>query len=356
MRYATLWRALAVPFFGAALFEAGLAQYKQVNLVSDGFLPAVQHDSNLVNPWGMAWGPTGPIWVANNGTGTSTLYNGAGQPFPIASPLIVNVMGADSAPSGLVFNGTSGFPITDGTSTAPARFIFVTESGSIAGWNPAVGGGAMAVPATLADFIVAAEPPVFKGAALADTPAGPVLYATDFKNGRVDAFDGSFAFLGSFTDPNMPADFRPFGIKAMQGHVLVTYAMANAEGKDDVAGPGLGFVDVFTTRGVLVRRLVSHGKLNAPWGMAIAHRIGGQPLPAVEIVDLARPHLRARSPRPRSARRAARAGSHCPCRGTRDSSGTRRPPAASAPDATAPACTSSRRCRWRGRCRRRSSS
>src|SRR5437016_2686240 len=56
--------------------------YVQNNLVSDVSGMADTTDANLVNPWGLAFSPTGPFWVADNGTGVSTVYDTAGNPFP----------------------------------------------------------------------------------------------------------------------------------------------------------------------------------------------------------------------------------------------------------------------------------
>src|SRR5689334_9916667 len=114
------------------------AQYVQHNLVSNGYAPAAHTDANLQNPWGMAFSSTGPFWIANNGTSTSTLYNSSGTPFPVGNPLVVSVLPADSAPTGLVFNGGSGFLVHKNGVSKPALFIFVSESGNISGWNPQV--------------------------------------------------------------------------------------------------------------------------------------------------------------------------------------------------------------------------
>jgi uncharacterized protein (TIGR03118 family) len=113
--------------------SAAEAAYQQTNLVSDKPGIAANTDPNLVNPWGIASSPTSPFWVANNGTGVSNLYNGAGQPFPVGGPLVVTIPPAASKPTGLVFNGNANFEVGPG---APARFLFATETGTISGWNP----------------------------------------------------------------------------------------------------------------------------------------------------------------------------------------------------------------------------
>src|SRR6266404_1640840 len=116
--------------------------YTRVNLVSDIAGVARFTDSNLVNPWGLGFGPTSPFWVADNNAGVSTLYNGRGQAFPVASPLVVTIPTPTSAtggtPAGLVFNGTGQFAVSANSKSGPSFFLFVTEDGTILGWNPAV--------------------------------------------------------------------------------------------------------------------------------------------------------------------------------------------------------------------------
>src|SRR5262249_25152682 len=152
--------------------------------------------------------------------------------------------------------------------SGPALFIFAAEDGTISGWNPQV------------DFTTAvlkvdnsATGALYKGLALASNTAGNFLFATNFINGTVDAFDKNFAHAhlsASFREPNIPTGFAPFGIQGIGGRLYVTYAKQDEDRHDDVAGPGNGFVDVFDTNGQLVRRFASNGSLNSPWGLVIA--------------------------------------------------------------------------------------
>src|SRR5438477_1842698 len=138
MNYANCGRA-AVAVTTLCLSAAALGQYEQTNLVSDGSVPARHTDPNLVNPWGISLGPTGPFWVSDNGTGVSTLYDGDGNPFPISHPLIVTIPPAgEASPTGTVFNGGNGFKVSANGHRAPAKFLFVTEEGTISGWAPTV--------------------------------------------------------------------------------------------------------------------------------------------------------------------------------------------------------------------------
>jgi hypothetical protein len=101
----------------------GVGHYVQRNLVSDVPGAAELLDADLVNAWGLAFGPTTPAWVADNGTDVSTLYSGAVGSTPVAKvPLTVSI--PDGAPTGAVFNGSTGFVVHSGPSSGPARFLF----------------------------------------------------------------------------------------------------------------------------------------------------------------------------------------------------------------------------------------
>ena len=253
-------------------FAAG--QYAQHNLVSDLSGIADHIDPCLINPWGIAASPTSPLWVSENGSGLSTVYDGNGN----ATALIVQVAGAGAAgpgrqcgktafgagsPTGIVFNDTTSFLV----GSSPATFLFASEQGVIAGWNGAAGGSAQVI----ADRSAAGA--VYKGLAIATRSEGPLLYAADFGNGKVDVFDGNLkpvSLAGAFTDSRIPAGFGPFNIQNLGGSLYVTYARQDAAHHDDVAGPGAGYVDVFDLNGLLLNRLIAGGPLNSPWGLAVA--------------------------------------------------------------------------------------
>jgi len=266
---ATLALAVAAVAAAALAGSAPAAEkniYVVHNLVSDQPGQADHTDANLVNAWGLTAGPTSPWWVADNGTDVATIYNASG----VASTLVVEVGGG---PTGAVFNGGPHFVVSDGAGhSGPALFIFATEDGVVRGWNPAVPPPA---PSHQAQVAVdrSGVGAIYKGLAIASTAAGDFLYATDFHNARVDVFDGSFNLVstpGAFVDPKIPEGFAPFGIQAIDGAIFVTYAKQDEEQEDDVAGQGLGFVDLFDTSGVLLARVATRGQLNAPWGLAMA--------------------------------------------------------------------------------------
>jgi len=243
--------------------------YSVHNLVSDGFVKADHLDTDLVNPWGVAFNPNGFVWVANNHSGLSTLYDG----FGVKNPLIVSIPPAPGgtppgAPTGIVFSSGADFVLTRGTLTGPSRFIFATEDGTIVAWAPAVDG-----THALLGWDNSPAHSIYKGIALAGNGAGHFLYATDFHNNRIDVYDSTFhpvTLSGHFFDPRIPRGFAPFGIQNILGNLYVTYAKQDDDAEDDVAGQGLGFVDVFDPNGHLIRRIAARGPLNAPWGMALA--------------------------------------------------------------------------------------
>src|SRR5260370_5206564 len=254
--------------------------YQQTNLVSDLPNIAKVQDKNLVNSWGLVHGPTTPWWVADNGTGVSTLYDGNGTPFPPPppnqppAPLVVTIPppagaapGTLAAPTGVVFNGTSGFVVSKGGLSGPSAFIFSTEDGTIAGWSP----GDDRTHAVLAvDRSAVGAGAVYKGLAINSNEDGTFIYATNFRFGKIEMFDANFHLVRSFTDQHLPEGYAPFGIQSIGSNLYVTFALQNAAKHDDVACQGHRFVDVFSTSGHLIRRLISHGQLNSPWGLALA--------------------------------------------------------------------------------------
>jgi len=247
--------------------------FQQTNLVADVAGLAPTTDPNLVNPWGIAFSPTGPFWISDNHAGVSTVYDSNGKPFPTPVALVVTIPppegGSDAAaPTGIVFNASTDFVVTQGTTSAASVFIFATEDGTISGWNPTVNAGA-----ALLTVDNSGDEAIYKGLATGSNAAGNLLFATDFHNGKVDVFDKTFkpvTLAGSFSDPNLPSGFAPFGIQNIGGSIFVTYAKQDEDAEDDTAGPGNGFVDVFDTNGNLQKRFASQGPLNSPWGVARA--------------------------------------------------------------------------------------
>jgi uncharacterized protein (TIGR03118 family) len=260
-------------------------EFSQSNLVSDaqpGHLNASIQDPNLINPWGMAFGPTGPLWVNNNHTGTATVYNIDPQTnATTALPLVVTIAppkemsGVTTAsPTGIVFNtDPNGFMLNG----MPATFIMDTEDGTISAWN---GGTSTTLKVDNSADPAHGDPnvppdegigAVYKGLAMGTQKNGTtLLYATNFRHGTVDVFNDQWQQVNSLTDGSLPAGYAPFNAQVLDGHLFVSYAKQDEFKHDDVAGHGHGFVDEFSLAGKLIGRVASNGPLDSPWGMTIA--------------------------------------------------------------------------------------
>lgn len=241
--------------------EIVLDDYRQTNLVSDVSGYGAAHiDTGLVNAWGIAVAPSGPIWLSANHTGLSPVYDATGATLRPA----VTIPGPDGtgigAPTGVVFNNTSDFAIMVGKTT-PSRFIYATEDGTIAAWG---GGNAATIVADRSSHNA-----IYKGLALASDGGSNFLYATNFREAKVDVFDKNFNLVTTkpFHDPGIPAGFAPFNIRLIGDQLFVTYAKQQPDKIDDQSGPGNGYVDIYRTNGTLVKRFASKGALNSPWGI-----------------------------------------------------------------------------------------
>jgi uncharacterized protein (TIGR03118 family) len=257
---ASLGLLLGVALSAAAQNPNAQNLYSVHKLVSDVPGAAAITDSDLVNGWGISHGLTSPWWVSNEGTDTSTLYNGN---TPVAKvPLTVAVEGG---PTGQVRNDSTDFKVDAGTGLLPSRFIFATESGKIRGWN---GVGTTAIQA------VATPDGIYLGLAIGSVGSANYLYAANFHAGTVDVINGTWGpgnLPGTFTDPSLPEGYAPFGIQAIGSLIFVAYAKQDPDDPDEeLHGEGLGYVDAFDTAGNFIERVASAGELNAPWGLAMA--------------------------------------------------------------------------------------
>ncbi|KUZ61800.1 hypothetical protein WI38_01525 [Burkholderia ubonensis] len=269
--------------------------YVVTPLVSNLVGSAPKVDPVLQNAWGVAFSPAGsPFWVNDNATGCSTLYDGQGAKvaLQVSIPLPGNVIPASAchpvssinppnpapaAPTGIVWNPSSAF-LVPGTKLQ-AAFIFATEDGTLSAWAGGLNPADRAVlAADNSSTPSAGNGAVYKGLVFGVNAKGPLLFATNFRAGRIDVFgpngaNGMFTPAttdGGFVDRRIPAGYAPFGIANIDGDLFVTYAQQDDQKHDDVAGNGHGFVDVFDTDGHLLRRFASHGTLNSPWGITRA--------------------------------------------------------------------------------------
>src|SRR5436853_2106532 len=257
----TLRSSMAASLVAASMFTIAAtarASFDWENL--EGDIPGVAEitDPNVINPWGLALSPSGTIFVADNGAGVATVYFQDGTPAPSFNNRLVIAIPPSSTnpdtanPTGVVANNTAFFKVTNGTNTLPAKMIFVSEDGTISGWNPNLN--------NTQAFIAVDNGPsgaVYKGATLGANNGQNFLFVTNFSSGRVETYNQNFQQVNpsGFTDPNLPADYAPFGIRSFNGKILVTYAKRNPSNpNDDLAGAGFGYVNAFNANGQLVRR------------------------------------------------------------------------------------------------------
>ena len=235
------------------------AQYHLANLVSNQAKAARHMDPLLVNAWGLTYGPGGPFWISDAGSGWSTLYTGTG----VKEGLQVIVPSASGAgpgsPTGIVFNGSSDFQVQGW----PAIFLFASLDGTISGWAPQSNPNEAIIAVNNSSSNA-----MYTGLAVTSKASGNFTYAADLNNNKVDMFDGSFNLVGSFTDPNLPAGYAPFNVQDIGGLLYVAFAQADE-------APG-GYVDIFQEDGTFVRTLAQGKPLNQPWGFAVAPKNFGK--------------------------------------------------------------------------------
>jgi uncharacterized protein (TIGR03118 family) len=255
---------------------SGNLTLNQVNLASDVPGLAGVTDPDLKNPWGAALTSTSPLWVANQGTDSSTVYSLAPGSSTAIKSAAVRVMLPDSTvgPSGMVANPGTGFVLSNGTVSAPAAFIFATLDGHIEAWSPKVDPliGSAEDKATVPGA-------AYSGLAIAATPRGERLFAANFAAGTIDVFDSAFHQVSlaawQFTDPRLPAGYVPFNVQTLDGRIFVAYDKPDPVTHHEGVGAGIGVVDEFGTDGRLIARVATGGSLDAPWGLAIAPRSWG---------------------------------------------------------------------------------
>ena len=239
--------------------------YEQVNLVSStNEYPAIRIDPTLINPWGLTFSGNGTIaWPASEGTGLSQLYRNDATISSPRAPVIIPTFNATSGghPTGIVFNSSNFFKVPG--STARVNFIFAGVDGVISAWN-----GANNAILTVDNHLNS----VYTGLAIARDGVDSFLYAADFRGREIDVFNQNYTQVLSkpFTDPGIPSDYAPFNIQNIDNMLYVMYAKVDEEEHEEEAGPGFGYVDVYYPNGMLQKRLVSNGELNAPWGIAKA--------------------------------------------------------------------------------------
>ena len=289
MKTALFSAATAVSLALSVGSSAHAQHYTQVNLVANTSGVAPVTDPNLVNPWGLSRTSSSPWWISDNGKGLSTLYNGAG----VINPLVVTIPKSDpnskvfptGTPTGTIANSSpTDFLLAPGT---PAAFLFSTIDGTISAWNPTVGVAPGSVPPSkLATIVVkTTDGSSYTGLTSATINGTRYLYAANFNKGTVDVYDSAFHRVPMlphsdeardngenkpFTDVHLPRNYVPFNVQAIGNDIVVTFALHEEGQQRETDGPGLGYVDIFSSDGQLLQRLEHGDWLNAPWGVALA--------------------------------------------------------------------------------------
>jgi uncharacterized protein (TIGR03118 family) len=283
-------------------------RYTRINLVSNSAGVARITDPQFISPWGMSRSPSSAWWVADQRTGFSTAYNGAG----VKQSLSVFIPPCDpnnksipaGTPTGVIFNSEqTDFLLAAGK---PAIFLFSTIDGTIAGWNPnvAVDQRTAAASTHAVTVVKTTDGSSYTGLTSAFIDGKRYLYAANFSNGRVDVYDNAFHQVrrsrdgpdsltpghcrratrsgdcwndqnyfseNSFVDESLPRPYTPFNVQAIGNNIVVTYAVRQEQVSPlEMDGPGLGFVDIYSSTGQLLLRLEHGDWLNAPWGVALA--------------------------------------------------------------------------------------
>lgn len=244
--------------------KGDLGNLQQVNLVANnGSYGAKRIDPLLQNAWGLAFSITGSPWISSPGAGVTTIYDAnGGAVFPALN--IPSPGGpAGGLATGQVANrSTPDFILSNGVA---ASFIFVGLDGIISAWNPALKTTIEVVRNNVGQA-------AYTGLALAiDQGGASYLYAANVIKGTVDVFDWAFRPVTDrpFIDPQLPTGYIPFNVHAVEDYIFVAYTKVGPDGRA-LKQVGNGIVNIFTKKGVLVKRFAEGGKLNAPWGVAAA--------------------------------------------------------------------------------------
>ncbi len=256
----TAGTVIALSMLGAVSFGQ---HYNQTNLVANTAGVAPVTDPDLINPWGISRSSSSPWWVADNATGLSTLYNGAGAKQALVVTIPAATAGQTGSPTGTISNGsTTDFLLANGKA---ANFLFCTIDGTIVGWNSTAG------PLTVVKTTNGSS---YTGLTSAFISNKLYLYAANFTKGTVDVYDTAFNRVKfgeeRFDDDQLPPDYLPFNVQAIGNDIVVTYALHQKGNQFETDGPGFGYVDIYTSRGRLLLRLEHGNWLNAPWGVALA--------------------------------------------------------------------------------------
>lgn len=252
--------------------------YRSKALVSTHGGFASNTDPLLDSPFGAVWGPSGFLYVVSELSGNVNVYDRRGKP---ASTATIGLAGGSEG-SGIVYNSNPGtFLISSGGLTAAAQLIVVTPTGLIMGYNPSVAPGFITIvnnnapPGSNGNLAGS----VYMGAALDE--GKNILYVANLKDGKIEMYSSTWAYLGAFTDPSMTINstipsYAPYNVAIIDGQLIATFVFQTQLRNEAHQGPGLGVVDKFALDGKFISRLETGEALNAPWGLAKAPKSFGR--------------------------------------------------------------------------------
>jgi uncharacterized protein (TIGR03118 family) len=264
--------ALAVLVFVVGLVAIPVsAQYTVTNLVSSQAGQAKYQDADLINAWGIAYAPSGALGVTDAGSGLTTFYGAKG----VKQSVVITIPAVSSkhhgTPTGIVYNGTTDFQISQGGKSGPATFIFDTIDGTISGWNASVN------PSTAVIVVNNSGSAGYTGLAIGVYKGHNYIYAANHTKNAVEMYDDSFVLVKSFTDPNLPSGSGPFNVQNINGRLFVAYTIPKVGGA----------VDIFSLDGTLIKTLISATSvLTGPWGLALAPKNFGPASKALLVGNL----------------------------------------------------------------------
>src|SRR5262245_9873900 len=282
-----------------------------------GFEESAIIDRHMVNPWGIALRPPGVgghFWISNAGNLSSSTYIGDANGVSLHQdglklvyfdgPKISYEDGLANV-TGVVYNAASDVagqpvefpvkgpasnlsgaaPVPIGISSGAAKFVFVTTDGTINAWRSGTA-ESMDRAVIVKDYSdhgtdqIAELPhlPAFTGVAMTSGHGSTNrLFVTDFQNKMIRVLDNRWNDITDrvrFARPsNIPDDYSPYNIQLLGDRLYVAYAVVDVNGEEagaDVPNPGAGHIVAYDLDGHIVQEFADAGRLNSPWGLAIA--------------------------------------------------------------------------------------
>jgi len=266
------WFLLIGILLAAASGSAQTIAYRRTLLTSDLSDPGFVRNVNpsLRNPWGIAFVPGFPFYIANFNNGRVIGLDATGATSGPGGFVVPNAAETGpGAPFAMVADPDSLFVNLDSIPVSLIEIITATQDGGIYFWEVDSEGIFPTVAKLVVDHSQLGA--VYTGIAIMKPDCcAPFLAVANFHTGLVEAYSTDFAPLGTFRDPSLPDGYAPYGMQVIGNQLFIAFAMQDAAKHDPVIGTGNGIVSVFNMEGRFLRRFATAGTLNAPWGMTQA--------------------------------------------------------------------------------------